>query len=320
MSSLPEEGCSVPTVSICIPTFKRPELLKLAIESCLAQTFTDFEILIGDDSPDSQSEEVVRSLPAPQPIRYTRNWPSAGQAKNVNRLFESARGHYLVLLHDDDLLLPTALENLIKPLQQDPNTVACFGKQLVINNEGEVLETASETLNRKYCRTNERANQVQRSAWAALVQQLPCDGYMVRTEAARATLYRDDPEVGQACDADFGYRLMAHGDFFFVGEFTSAYRITPDSVSSRGLRVHLSKLYFILTSLAVPGDLEQVRRTRLEELAPPAVNGCLLDAARKKALNILFGPHYPWSRQPLKGTMQLGLVFLPRAVSGMFLK
>ena len=310
----------MPAVSICIPTYKRPELLKLAVESCLAQTFTDFEIIIGDDSPDSHSEETIHTLRAPQPIRYFRNSPRAGQARNVNQLFVAAQGEFLVLLHDDDVLLPNALENMIKPLQQNPDVVAAFGKQLVINNDGDVLQSESESLNRKYCRTDQTANRVQRSAWAALVQQLPCDGYMVRTAAARATLYRDEPEVGQACDADFGYRLMAEGDFFFLGEFTSAYRITPDSISSTGLRIHLSNLYFILKSLALPGDLEDVRRSRLEELAPPAVNGCLLRAARSKALSILFGPHYPWGRTPVKGSIQLGLVFLPRVVSGIFLK
>jgi glycosyltransferase involved in cell wall biosynthesis len=310
----------MPAVSICIPTYKRPELLKLAVKSCLAQTFTDFEIIIGDDSPDSQSEETIHPLRASQPIRYFRNSPRAGQAKNVNQLFIAAQSEFLVLLHDDDVLLPNALENLIKPLQQNPDVVAAFGKQLVINNEGAVLRSESDAMNRKYCRTDQRANRVQRSAWAALVQQLPCDGYMVRTAAARSTLYRDEPEVGQACDADFGYRLMAHGDFFFLGEFTSAYRISPDSISATGLRIHLSNLYFILKTLAVPDDLESVRRARLEELAPPAVNGCLLKAARSKALSILFGPHYPWGRKPVKGSIQLGLVFLPQVVSGIFLK
>ncbi len=310
----------MPAVSICIPTYKRPELLKLAVKSCLAQTFTDFEIIIGDDSPDSQSEETIDPLRATQSIRYFRNSPRAGQAKNVNQLFAQAQGEFLVLLHDDDILQPNALEALIRPLQQNPDLVASFGKQLVINSDGDVLQPESESLNRKYCRTDQRANRVQRSAWAALVQQLPCDGYMVRTAAARATLYRDEPEVGQACDADFGYRLTAQGDFFFLGEFTSAYRITADSISSTGLRIHLSNLYFILKGLTMPGDLEDVRRARLEELAPPAVNGCLLSAARSKALSILFGPHYPWGRKPVKGSIQLGLVFLPRVVSGIFLK
>jgi GT2 family glycosyltransferase len=306
----------VPKVSICIPTYKRPELLRIAIDSCLAQTFQDFEILIGDDSPDMQTEKMVGELCFAQAIRYTRNVPRCGQAGNINQLFGQAKGEFLVLLHDDDMLEPTALEDLITPLEGNPDVVASFGKQYVISDEGIILNSESEAMNRKYFRTNEAANRLQPSTWSALVQQFPCNGYMIRTSAARATLFRDDSEVGQACDAEFGYRLSQSGNFFFVGKYTSRYRKTKDSISSNGLRIHLSKLYFLLRKLSVPRDLEDVRRARLKEVAPVAVNGCLLTSRRTTALRILFGDDYPWSQQFAKGIIQLGLIFVPRMVSG----
>jgi GT2 family glycosyltransferase len=249
-----------------------------------------------------------------------RNVPQCGQARNVNQLFCLAQGEFLVLLHDDDVLVPTALQDLLAPLQDNPEAVASFGKQYVFTHDGTFLEEESEARNKKYCRTDDTADQMQRSVWSALVQQLPCDGYMVRTSAARTTLYRDDPEVGQACDADFGYRLSQSGDFFFIGKYTSGYRTTHDSISSAGLRIHLSKLYFILRKLAVPRDLENVRNARLHEVAPVAVNGCLLTSARSKALRILFGRYYPWKQQFIKGIVQLGLVLAPRFVSGMVIE
>jgi hypothetical protein len=221
----------------------------------------------------------------------------------------------LVLLHDDDTLMPTALADLIKPLENHPNVVASFGKQYLMTHAGAILDFESRELNERYCRTDERANQIQRSAWSALAAQFPSDGYLVRTAAARATLYRDDPEIGEACDADFSFRLSKLGEFFFVGICTAAYRRTADSVSSKGLRVLLSKSFFIVQAAVVPSDLEGVWRARLEELAPVAVTGCLLISARAKALKILFGQHYPWRRQFVKGSIQLCLVFAPRTVS-----
>lgn len=310
----------MPKVSICIPTCQRPDLLRVALDSCLMQTFQDFEIVIGDDSLDTRTEEMIRELSTSRLIRYVRNIPRSGQAKNVNQLFCRARGEFLVLLHDDDVLVPTALQDLIGPLQDNPKVVASFGKQYVITHEGAFLDDESEARNKKYCRTDDAADQMQRSAWSALVQQFPCDGYMVRTDAARTTLYRDDPEVGQACDADFGYRLSRSGSFFFIGKYSSGYRMTQDSISSTGLRIHVSKLYFILRKLSVPRDLENVRRARLQEVAPVAVNGCLLTSARAKALRILFGRHYPWRQQFAKGIIQLGLIFVPRIVSGIVIE
>jgi hypothetical protein len=53
----------------------------------------------------------------------------------------------------------------------------------------------------------------------------------------------------------------------------------------------------------------------LQALAPVAVNGCLLSGERGKALKILFGRHYPWRRELVKGTVQLGLVFAPKTAS-----
>jgi glycosyltransferase involved in cell wall biosynthesis len=302
-------------VSICIPTYKRPDLLKLALDSCLAQTFQDFEIVISDDSPDTRTQEMVRNFSAPQVIRYVRNSPGLGQARNVNQLFNLADGEFLALLHDDDTLTPTALADLIKPLQNNATVVASFGKAYLITHEGRVLDVETRELNERYCKTDDRANQIQRSVWSVLAAQFPPDGYLVRTAAARATLFRDDPEIGEACDGDFGFRLSKLGEFFFVGAYASAYRLTEDSVSTRGLRVSLSQLFFIVQAATVPTDLEGVWRARLERLAPIAVTGCLLKSARGKALKVLLSQHYPWRREFVKGSIQLCLVFAPRTIS-----
>ena len=189
-------------VVICIPTYKRPDLLKVAVDSCLAQTFQDFEIVISDDSPDTRTEEMVRNISSEYRIRYVHNVPGLGQANNVNQLFSLAACEFLVLLHDDNFLMPSALEDLIKPLEENPTVVASFGKDYLATNEGVILESESELTNQRYSKTDDRADRVQRSAWSVLAAQFPPDGYMVRTAAARKTLYRDDPEIGEACDGD----------------------------------------------------------------------------------------------------------------------
>jgi glycosyltransferase involved in cell wall biosynthesis len=309
----------VPQVSICIPTYKRPDLLKVALDSCLAQTFGDFEIIISDDSQDTRTEEMIDSFSSKQPIRYVRNVPGLGQARNVNQLFGLAGGEFLVLLHDDNFLMPSALEDLFMPLRQNPMVVASFGKDYLAANDGVILDSESEIVNRRYGKTDDRADRVQRSAWSVVAAQFPPDGYMVRTAAASKTLYRDNPEIGEACDRDFAYRLAELGEFFFVGKYLHAYRITEESISSGGLRILLSKLYFMLQNPAVPADLEGLRRDKLRDLAPTAVNGCLLTADRGNALKILIGPNYPWKREFIKGVVQFALALAPRVASEMII-
>jgi hypothetical protein len=123
--------------------------------------------------------------------------------------------------------------------------------------------------------------------------------------------------VGEACDADFGYRLAELGEFFFVGGHAHAYRVTRESISSNGIRVLLGKMYFLLQALTVPRDLEELRHASLRRLAPVAVNGCLLTAERGRALKILMGPNYPWKKELVKGAIQLGLVLAPRVATDM---
>jgi glycosyltransferase involved in cell wall biosynthesis len=309
----------MPKVSICIPTYQRPDLLKVAVDSCLAQTFQDCELIISDDSPDTRTEEMVRNLSPKHRIRYLHNVPGLGQARNVNQLFSLAAGEFLVLLHDDNFLMPSALEDLLKCLEENPTVVASFGKDYLAANDGTILDSESELVNRRYSKTDDRADRVQRSAWSVLAAQFPPDGYMVRTAAARKTLYRDDPDIGEACDGDFGCRLAELGDFFFVGKYLHAYRITEESISSGGLRILLSKLYFVLQKRTVPDDLEGARRDRLRDLAPVAVNGCLLMSDRNSALKILIGPNYPWKREFIKGAIQLALAFAPKAATEMII-
>jgi glycosyltransferase involved in cell wall biosynthesis len=310
----------MPRVSICIPTYKRPGLLKVAVDSCLGQTFRDFEIVISDDSPDFHTEEMVRSISSAHAIRYVHNRPGLGQAKNVNQLFNLANAEFLVLLHDDDFLMPGALSDLLASLQENPSVVASFGKQYLASHDGNILELESKIANERYCKTDDRANTIQRSDWSVLAMQFPPDGYMVRAKAARDTLYRDDPDIGEACDGDFSIRLSQLGNFFFVGKYTSAYRMTQQSVSSEGLRVLLSRLYFIYRGLSVSPDLKSVQKQRLRALAPVAVDGCLLGSERGKALGILFGENYPWRQKFIKGAVQIGLTMAPRRASRMVIE
>ena len=80
-------------VSVCIPTCNRPQLLREAIVSCLKQTYRPLELLIGDDSQNDASADVINAIKAESAValRYQRNHLHLGQAGNVNKLFQRAR-------------------------------------------------------------------------------------------------------------------------------------------------------------------------------------------------------------------------------------
>jgi len=260
-------------VSLCIPTYQRPAQLREALESCLAQTYRSIEILISDDSENDETERMLQThFAGVGNLRYVHNRPSRGQAGNINILFEISTGERLLLLHDDDLLFPDAVEKLSAAFVATPGLTAAFGKQVIIDIHGREKENESADLNRRYFRTTHYAG-IQKSAlWSGLVQQFPNDGYMLTRDAALRVRYLESAK--DVCDLDFGIRLGAAARMFcYVDSFTAKYRHNDCSLSTQFNPTGLS--FNLLNGLTVPPDLESVRRERLIELAPYAVSAFL---------------------------------------------
>lgn len=219
-------------ISICIPTYNRLDLLKEAFESCCRQSLLPYEIIIGDDSNNSETEEWVESAKnSLVRVRYFHHKPSLRQAKNVNFIFEKAEGELVMLLHDDDTLLPTALEKLHACFLDHPEIDIAFGKQYLMTHSGEVQIEASKGLNRDYYRDERYAGSVLSSLEAGLLQQIPNDGYLIRSAVLKETKY--NPGIGDACDFEFGLKLGVQGHkIFFLNEYTANYRISDVAVSN----------------------------------------------------------------------------------------
>jgi glycosyltransferase involved in cell wall biosynthesis len=105
-------------VSVCIPTYNGAEFVAKAIESVLAQTFADFELLVIDDSSNDATVDIVRSFTDPR-MRICRNEKRLGIPGNWNRCLSLARGEYICLFHQDDIMLPENLERKVQVLASD---------------------------------------------------------------------------------------------------------------------------------------------------------------------------------------------------------
>ena len=304
-----------PLVSICIPTYQRPDLLGQAIASCLAQIYSEIEIIVCDDSQDDASKQMVEGLNKSDKIRYYQNRPSLRQAGNVNRLFDLARGDRLVLLHDDDLLLPDAVQSMSDCWINYPNLVACFGKQSVINMAGEVLQKPSQNLNDGYYRTEQYAGLQPSALWSALIAQFPNDGYMITTEVAKTIRYRDAADVGDACDYDFSLRVAAaHTPFFFLNQYTALYRLTERSVSTDNNYSDL--VYQLVEALELPENLEGTRQELLERRASSAINRWLTISDKASAYRVYTSSSYPWSKRlSPRGLIQAILLACPNSLN-----
>ena len=109
-----------PTVSVCIPAYNAARFIGEAIGSVLAQTCRDFELVVVDDASADDTVDVVRRFSDPR-LRLLRNARNLGLAGNWNRATSEARGRYVKLLCQDDLLRPDCLADQVAVLDHPGN-------------------------------------------------------------------------------------------------------------------------------------------------------------------------------------------------------
>jgi glycosyltransferase involved in cell wall biosynthesis len=91
-----------PFISICIPTYKRPDLLKKLLDSIRMQSFTNYEVLINDNSPDDSVKDLVDSYQSILPVSYQKNEPALTATENCNTVMKRAKAPWIKVIHDDD--------------------------------------------------------------------------------------------------------------------------------------------------------------------------------------------------------------------------
>ncbi len=125
-------------VSICIPTYCHERTIEACVESALAQSMDDIEVVVIDDcSPDSTLERV-HAVSDPR-LRVYCNAHNVGAVANHNRCIRAAKGRFVQMLHGDDLLEPECVASLSEVLAENPSAGFAFASRNVVL-EGNGLE------------------------------------------------------------------------------------------------------------------------------------------------------------------------------------
>ncbi len=116
-----------PKVSIGLPVYNGEKYLEEAIESILAQTFEDFELIISDNASTDRTQEICQKYAATDKrIRYSRNQTNIGGANNTNLTFKMSRGEYFRWAAHDDICGSTLLEKLVTVLDNDKSVILAY--------------------------------------------------------------------------------------------------------------------------------------------------------------------------------------------------
>ena len=125
----------MPTVSVILTSYNHEKYLRSSIDSVLAQTYTDFELVIVDDASADRSWEIIESYDDPRivKVRHTENVLFYANP-TIQQL---TRGKYIAIQHSDDIWEPEKLARQVAYLDRRPECGAAFSWALIIDEDGE---------------------------------------------------------------------------------------------------------------------------------------------------------------------------------------
>ncbi len=212
-----------PLLTVAVPTYNRVNLLKRCLESIAVPHLGDeVEVIVSDNSTQSDTEQFILQYARRwgESLRYFRNPQGTSATQNFNFCYERARGRYTLILHDDDYLLPGAVDTLldvIRDVDEQRDQVLLFGVR--------VEELSGKVLRRQYTRSDTflpPAKALYRLLGDSSLVRAP--GLVVRTDAFAAVGgFRADAET--ADDFDIEVRLFGRYGVRQLPAATAAYTV-----------------------------------------------------------------------------------------------
>lgn len=116
----------MPKVSICVPAYGNPDGICRLLDSIKKQNFSDYEVVVTDDSADDSVREIVQKAGIPK-LRYRKNEIRLGASGNWNEAVRLAKGDYIKMMHHDDWFADEdSLGRFVSMLAENPNAVLAF--------------------------------------------------------------------------------------------------------------------------------------------------------------------------------------------------
>lgn len=212
-------------ISIVTPTYNRPELLKISINSVLSQTYRDFELIVIDDCSSDNTPGVLEGF-RDERLKVIRNSSNKGIAAVRNIGVASSQGKYIAFLDDDDEWLPDKLEKQIRIMEDGSESLGCvYSGCLTTGPDGsEIVSTSIPRYRNKVLNELLLENFITTST--TLVKKSCIE---------KAGLFDEDIPYGE--DYDMWIRIAEDFEFDFAPEPLTKYRIHPNSITKNYAKV-----------------------------------------------------------------------------------
>jgi glycosyltransferase involved in cell wall biosynthesis len=254
-----------PRVTVIMPAYNRERFIREAIESILAQTFTDLELLVVDDGSTDGTGAIVGAIADPR-VRQIHQ-PHRGISAAMNRGLAEARGEYVARLDSDDVWLPDMLATQVAVLDERPEVGVVYARAQGMEEDGRITQHVWGI-----------APRFPDDSLRSLVQG-DCTSNITAV-ARRACVARAggfDETLPTNEDWDLWLRVARHCAFAFTDRVLARFRWHAGSITSRDspfFRQTLEERTAVLDKLFRDPDL------------PPAIRAMRADAYRNVHLGV----------------------------------
>ena len=207
-----------PLISVIMSVYNEEQYLCDAIDSILAQTVTDFELIIVDDGSTDRTREILAGYHDPR-IRVLYNEENCGLTVNLNHALDAAEGQFIARMDGDDIAHPDRFAKELEYLEQHPELELISCRTKTFGNENLQSDITGDP---EYLRCRMLVRPV-----------LAHPGFMVRGEVFRELGYRYDESFRQAQDYDLAARLTRQYSIGICPEVLLEYRAHEGQVSSK---------------------------------------------------------------------------------------
>ena len=223
---------SNPLVSILIPTYNRADYLGSAIDSGLAQTYENIEIIVHDDASTDGTPALLAQYRDPR-LRIIRTEDNHGMLGGWNYIVTKAKGEYLKFLASDDLLEPSCVAELVASAQSHPMAALITCQRKFIDWRGEVVSKLGFANKNTVVNGKDHARWILTTLRENKIGEPTAVLYPTKL-VKKAGEY--DPTFSQFADFEYWIRLLEFGDLVYVHKPLCSFRTHEGSNTSSAIR------------------------------------------------------------------------------------
>jgi glycosyltransferase involved in cell wall biosynthesis len=264
-----------PAVSICIPTYNGREHLRECLESVLAQTFTDYEVLVCDDRSSDGSLAYAREIAnGDERFRFMDNPRRFGLVGNWNNCLTVSRGQWIKSLFQDDVLLPGCLERMTAAaLREGSRFLAC-------RRDFQFADTTSSATRSFYAKSAASidrffagGNTFEPDRFAEAILDSITANFI--GEPSVTLIHRElfdrlgvfNENLIMCCDSEFWYRAGTHVPVTFVPETLVRFRVHDSATSAENFGRRRFRMEFLDPLIVVCEFLNNPHYDRIRHVA-----------------------------------------------------